>query len=100
MSLKLTVDNSGEIFGDKTSIADLAQFSFNGEDSERMHIYHADQILRRDWRNEIDKLDMEYATGVSAKFKDGSQLHVGAWADCCREGDADHGNCHWCGGRY
>ena len=92
--LKITVDNSNEKFGDKVSIADLAQYSFNGEDSHAMHIYRADAILERDWRFQLLEVDMEYVTGVAATFKDGSKLHVGAWADCC-----DGSGCKHCEGR-
>lgn len=83
MSLQLSVDNIAEIFGDATSIADLAQFSFAGEDSQVLHIYRADEILRADWRDEIRELEMEYARGVTVTFTDGSRLLVSAWGDCC-----------------
>ena len=49
-------------------------------------------ILQRDWRFEIAESEMEYATGISATFKDGSRLSVGAWADCC-----DGSGCKHCG---
>ncbi|PNU05825.1 hypothetical protein [Novosphingobium guangzhouense] len=83
MGLHLSVDNTAEIFGSVTSIADLAQFSFAGEDSQRLHIYRAEEIARTDWRDEIRDMEMEYATGISVTFNDGSKLHVAAWADCC-----------------
>lgn len=83
MTVQLSVDNTAEIFGDTTSIADLAQFSFAGEDSQLLHIYRADEILRADWRDEIREIEMEYALGVIATFKDGSKLNVAAWGDCC-----------------
>lgn len=98
--MHVIVDNSGEIFGDKVSIADLAQYSFKNESKDTLHIYRADQILSRDWRDELVSVEMEYALGVSATFKDGSVLRIGAPADCCRPGNKDYGNCHWCGGRY
>lgn len=99
--LKLAVDNSGEKFGDKVSIADLAAFSFNGRDSDTMHIYQADNILAQDWRDELAGVEMEYLVGVSATFKDGSALRVSAWADCCRpDDDGRMPSCKWCGGRY
>lgn len=99
--LKLAVDNSGEKFGDKVSIADLAVFSFNDRDSDAMHIYQADHILQRDWRDEIAAVDMEYLVGVSATFKDGSALRVSAWANCCRPDESGAmPSCKWCGGRY
>lgn len=83
MSLQMSVDNRAEIFGDITSIADLAQFSFTSEDSQALHIYRAEEILRADWRDEIVDVEMEYALGITATFKDGSKLNVAAWADCC-----------------
>lgn len=89
------VNNSDEIFGDATSIADLAQHSFADWDANHRNIYQADQRLHRDWRDELADIDMEYLTGVTARFKDGSVLRVSAWSGCC-----DHGNCKWCGGRY
>lgn len=96
MMAQVTVDNAGEIFGDKTSIADLAQFSFAREDSNTLHIYRADEILQSDWRNEIREVEMEYALGISATFKDGSKLHVSAWGDCC-EGVESTYRCPHCG---
>lgn len=98
--LKLTVDNSGDIFASKTTIADLAQFSFASCDSNEMNVYQADAILERDWRDELADVELENGMATRATFKDGSRIYVSAWADCCREGDQDYGNCHWCGGRY
>lgn len=89
------VNNSNEIFGAAVSIADLARNSFPEWDADAMNVYQADARLQRDWRDEIDTMEMEYLTGVSVEFKDGSLLRVSAWASCC-----DHGNCKWCGGRY
>lgn len=93
MSLHLSIDNSAERFGAITSIADLASFTFNGEDSQKLHIYRADKLLSTHWRDEIAAVEMEYATGVSATFKDGSKLHVAAWGECC-DGTA---RCSHCG---
>ncbi|WP_404480024.1 hypothetical protein [Novosphingobium sp. BL-52-GroH] len=91
MNLQLSVDNRAEIFGDATSIADLAQFSFTGEDSQKLDIYRVDEILQADWSGEIRDMEMEYATGVTTTFKDGSRLTVAAWADCCdRTGYCSH----------
>jgi hypothetical protein len=83
--LKLHVYNEGELFGSATSIADLAQFSFNGQDSEELTVYEAGAILERDWRWEIDpsSLELENGLGTRVRFKDGSALSVSAWADCC-----------------
>lgn len=91
--LQISTDNSGNTMGGNTTIADLAQFSFNGRDSQDMNIYQADEILRRDWRFELADVQMEYALGVSATFKDGTILHVAAWADCC-----DGSGCKHCRG--
>lgn len=98
--LKITVDNAGDIFASKTTIADLAQFSFTGCDSDEMNVYQADAILTRDWRDELADVELENGMATRAKFKDGSAITVCAWADCCRDGDEDYGNCHWCGGDY
>lgn len=98
--LKITVDNAGDVFASKTTIADLAQFSFTGCDSDEMNVYQADAILTRDWRDELADVELENGMATRATFKDGSRLYVSAWADCCREGDQDYGNCHWCGGAY
>lgn len=95
-----TIDNSSEIFGDKVSIADIAVHSFRDCDSDAMHIYQAAAILEKDWLNELAvPVEMEYGLAVSATFKDGSKLHVSAWADCCRpdeDGNYTH-HCKWCG---
>ncbi|MFY9350648.1 MAG: hypothetical protein WBL20_17140 [Sphingobium sp.] len=91
--LQISTDNSGNTMGGRTTLADLAQFSFNDRDSQTMNIYQADDILRRDWRDELVDVEMEYALGVSATFKDGTKLHVAAWADCC-----DGSGCKHCRG--
>jgi hypothetical protein len=92
---KLSVDTSEEIFGDKVSIAHLAQFTFTGVESDDLTIYRADELLQRDWRWEIASVEMEYALGVTAVFKDGSKLSVSAWADCC-----DGSGCRQCSGDW
>jgi hypothetical protein len=89
--LKIAIDNAANIFPGAVTIADLARFSFNGEDSDALHIYRAQDIIDRDWLFELANLELEYATGISATFKDGSKLHVGAWADCC-----DGSGCKYC----
>lgn len=76
---KITVDNSAEMFGAATSIADLARFSFESFDSDAVSIYFLDGILDTDWKWETARMEYEYATGLSAWFKDGSAIHVGAW---------------------
>ena len=94
MPSRLTVDRSEEIFGAPTTIADLAKNSFPHLDSDKVHIYEVWQVLETDWRDELDRSasTMEYTMGVSAKFHDGSILHIGAWADCC-----DGSGCKYCG---
>ena len=75
----VTVNNSKEIFGSKVSIADLAVNSFTGQKSDDMTIYTAEKIVRDDWRDELEDLEMEYLCGITATFKDGSKLLVSAW---------------------
>lgn len=95
MAARLTVDRSAEIFGAEVSIADLAVHSFTGLASETANIYDVWRILTEDWRDELDtsRSELEYACGVSARFRDGSVLHIGAWADCC-----DGSGCRHCRG--
>jgi len=85
MAARIVVDRTAELFGAAVTIADLALNSFVGLDSDRTHIYEVWDTLERDWRDELDRSgsSLEYATGVSARFNDGSVLHIGAWSDCC-----------------
>lgn len=95
-----TIDNSGQIFGDAVTLADLAANSFRDWDSDALHIYRAAEIIEKDWTPELSApVEMEHALGISATFKDGSKLHVSAWADCCRPDDDGRytTHCHWCG---
>jgi hypothetical protein len=50
-----------------------------------VHIYGVWERLEEDWRFELDRdaSTLEYVTGVSARFRDGSILHISTWADCC-----------------
>lgn len=93
MSARLVVDRSAELFGSDVTIADLALYSFPALDSRGVHIYEVWDVLERDWRDELDRSGstMEYALGVSARFRDGSILHIGALADCC-----DGSGCRHC----
>jgi hypothetical protein len=77
------VDVSTEIFGSATSIAHLAQFAFDREDSRDMTVEYAMRLIQKDWPFEIDhsKTEIECGVGIRVAFKDGSVLHVGAWAD-------------------
>ena len=95
MAAFIQVDRSAERFGSAVSIADLAVHSFPGHQSAFVHIYEVWEVLERDWRFELDRdaSSMEYATGVSARFRDGSVLHISAWADCC-----DGSGCRHCRG--
>lgn len=95
MSARLVVDRSSGHFGSNVTIADLAIHSFPGLESHGAHIYEVWEVLERDWCEELDRSgsSMEYCTGVSARFRDGSVLHIGAWADCC-----DGSGCRHCRG--
>lgn len=79
---KVTVDNSGERFGDKTTIADLAANSpFLALDSHDLNIYLVEMLMGFEWKHEIESYEYEICTGYSATFKDGSKLYIGAWKD-------------------
>lgn len=82
---QLVVDRAHERFGAEVTIADLARHSFPDFNCNLVHIYEVWERLEEDWRFELDRdaSTLEYATGVSARFKDGSTLHISAWADCC-----------------
>lgn len=92
---QLVVDRANERFGAEVTIADLARHSFPDFNCNIVHIYEVWQRLEEDWRFELDRdaSTLEYATGVSARFKDGSTLHISAWADCC-----DGSGCRHCRG--
>lgn len=92
MSACLVVDRSAELFGSNVTIADLAVHSFPAFDSQSVHIYEVWDVLEPDWRDELDRSGstMEYACRVSARFRDGSILHIGAWADCCNGSGCRH----------
>lgn len=77
--LKFSIDTSSEKFGAAVTIAHLARFSFNGQNSDDMDIYFAAGLLERDWKFELVDYDYEYGMGVHAEFKDGSKLNVSAW---------------------
>jgi hypothetical protein len=92
--MRLTVNNSGERYAAKVTIADLAQNSFTGMKSDDLSIYQVDAILDRHWRDEIETSEEEYLSGVFVTFKDGSKLSIGAWADCCDGSGCKHCGCH------
>lgn len=86
-----TVDTRHEKFGSKITIAHLASNGFTDLDSNQLHIYQVADMLTRDWRDEIaEPVEMEYLTGVTAMFADGSKLSIGAWADCCDDKRCKH----------
>jgi hypothetical protein len=79
---KITIDRANEIFGSKTTIADLAQFTeILSRDSDRLNIYEVEEAMTREWKHEIASWEYEYLTGYTATFKDGSRISIGAWAD-------------------
>ena len=93
MAAFLAVDRRTEQFGAAVTIADLAVNSFPDHQCAFANIYEVWEALERDWRFELDRSGstMEYATGVSARFRDGSVLHIAAWAACC-----DGSGCRHC----
>lgn len=79
---RVTVDNSKQLFGSTTTIADLAaNTEILSRDSDDLDIYTVQKAMHREWRFEIEAWEYEYLTGYSATFKDGSVIHVSAWAD-------------------
>lgn len=80
---KVTVDNSGERFGDKTTIADLAANTpfLLALESDDLNIYLVQMLMQFEWRHEIESFEYEILHGYSAKFKDGSAIYIGAWKD-------------------
>ena len=90
MTALTQVDNSGEIFGDKTSIADLARNSFGGfagEFNSNLDIpIEAVAILKRDWGFEMTTAHI-LGRQVIASFKDGSKITIQANGVCCSIGD-------------
>lgn len=91
--LKFSIDNAGNTMGGNTTIADLAQFSFNDQDSDHLTIYEASDLLHNDWAPELAEFEMEYLLGIRATFKDGTKLNVSAWSDCC-DGTGYCRQCH------
>jgi hypothetical protein len=92
MAAFVEVDRRAEQFGAAVTIADLAVNSFPDHQFASASIYEVWEALERDWRFELDRTGstMEYATGVSARFRDGSVLHIAAWADCCNGSGCRH----------
>lgn len=81
---RVTIDNSKQIFDSKVTIADLAaNTEILERDSDDLNIYAVQKAFDKEWKFEIADWDYEYLVGYSATFKDGSKIHVGAWADAC-----------------
>lgn len=79
---RISIDTTGEIYGSTVTIADLAQYTpILSRDSDCLTIYEVEEAMSREWPWEIETWEYEYLTGYSAKFKDGSIIHVGAWAE-------------------
>lgn len=95
MGAFLTVDRRAEMFGAPVTIADLAVHSFPAHCGDFVNIYQVWAVLEQDWPFELDRAasEMEYTVGVSARFRDGSTLHISAWAGCC-----DGAGCRHCRG--
>ena len=93
MGAFLAVDRKAERFGAEVTIADLAVHSFPAHASDLVNIYEVWEVLERDWQYELDRAasETEYTVGVTARFRDGSVLHISAWADCC-----DGAGCRHC----
>ena len=93
MGAFLAVDRKAERFGAAVTIADLAVHSFPEHFSDLVNVYEVWDVLERDWQFEFDRAasETEYAVGVTARFRDGSALHISAWADCC-----DGSGCRHC----
>jgi hypothetical protein len=80
--MKIEIDNSSEIFGSKTSIADLAQFSnaiknFGSMDvdSDIFNIYVYERIVR-EYKFELTDSQIFECDRFVLTFKDGSKLTV------------------------
>lgn len=95
MSAHLIVDRAQEKFGADITIADLAMHSFPDFNGNQAHIYEVWEKLEEDWPLELDRTGsiLEPATGVAARFSDGSILYISAWAECC-----DGSGCRYCRG--
>ena len=77
---KVTVDTTNNIFPGTVTIAELARWTPILEHSSHdLDIYEVEEAMTAAWKWEIAEWSYEYATGYSATFKDGSQIHVGAW---------------------
>jgi hypothetical protein len=83
---RVTVNNDGNIFFKQgefnVTIADLAALlPILKRHSNTLNIYEVQAAFEADWKHEIAEWEYEYATGYTARFKDGSAISVGAWAD-------------------
>lgn len=79
---RVVVDNSRQIFGSKVTIADLAaNTEILSRSSDDLDIYTVQRAMAHEWKFEIADWEYEYLTGYRATFKDGSVIHIGAWAE-------------------
>ncbi len=79
---KIAVDNTGSAWPSAVTIADLARFTpILSRHSNDLNIYEVQWEMAKAWPFEIAVWSYEYCTGYSATFKDGSVIHIGAWAD-------------------
>lgn len=78
---KITVVTEGNIFPGTVTIAELARNTDGLERrSQDLDIYEVEEIMTKAWKWEIAEWSYEYGSGYSATFKDGSEIHIGAWA--------------------
>ena len=89
---RIVVDNEKNIYPGTVSIADLAQYATDADgiqvksrDSTKMHIYYVAGVYLNEYAHEIQEWSFEYGTGFSARFKDGSAIHISASGECSDE---------------
>jgi hypothetical protein len=79
---RISIDTTGQIYRSTVTVADLAQYTpILSRDSDCLTIYEVEEAMSREWKWEIETWEYEYLTGYSATFKDGSIIHIGAWAE-------------------
>ncbi|QIG69768.1 hypothetical protein EVB81_199 [Rhizobium phage RHph_I46] len=80
--MKIEIDNSSEIFGSKTSIADLAQFHAiledHIDDTPDTDIFNIRifELMKQDYKPEIKEAQIFECDRFTLTFKDGSKLTV------------------------
>ena len=78
---KVTVETAGNLYPGTVTIAELARHTpILERSSHDLDIYQVEEAMTEAWKWEIAEWSYEYATGYSATFKDGSEIHIGAWA--------------------